>query len=50
MDFDIVFYNVVVVVVFAALAYVFAKWWIVLFAALFIATRERRNDNDAEIH
>ena len=37
MDYPIVFYNVFVLSVFAVLAYVFAKWWIVLFAILFIA-------------
>ncbi len=39
-------YNSIVVITFCLLAYVFDKWWIVLFGLLFWATYKNKNEDD----
>jgi len=39
-------YNAFVVAVMAVLAYKFGKWWIVLFAALFLMARTEAEDDE----
>lgn len=36
--------NVLIVAIFAALAYVFNKWWIIFFAAIFYMSYKSKND------